>query len=201
MRPFFRTVSVSSHLPSGCQTAKTSGRKSLNDLSTPLLLVGIPAVISMQYSVADSSAISFTEKFYTEISSGIPIDKALTDARKQLYLNEERGTIDFATPVLYSDNPDCLCIEEKKPEVLKPGFKFDKEITYKQNIVLALHQLGNIHYQQGKYTKALEKYNESLKISEDSGDKQGIASSLHQLGMIYHDQGKYEVTLDTISPA
>jgi len=160
---------------SGCQTAKTSGRKSLSDLSTPLLLGGIPSVVSMQYSVADSSATSFTEKFYTELSSGTPIDKALTDARKQLYLNEARGTVDFATPVLYSDDPDCLCTEEVKPEVLKPGFKFDKEITYKQNIVLALEQLG---------TQFIGRRKELRRIKEDFFLRRIRAVVLHGIGGI-----------------
>ncbi len=144
-------------------------------MSTPLLLGGIPAVMSMQYSVADVSATSFTEKFYTEISSGTPIDKALTDARKQLYLNEVRGTVDFATPVLYSDDPDCLCTEEKKPEVLKPGFKFDKEITYKKNIVLTLEQLG---------TKFIGRRKELRRIKEAFFSRGTRAVVLHGIGGI-----------------
>jgi len=126
---------------SGCQTAKTSGRRAQSDLSTPLLLKKIPAVISMQYSVSDQSAMELAKKLYIEISNGASIDLAVARARKELLLEQGAGMVDFATPVLFSDYPECLCREEATP--VKDGFRFQKPITIKTNIVLGLEQLGN----------------------------------------------------------
>jgi tetratricopeptide (TPR) repeat protein len=56
----------------------------------------------------------------------------------------------------------------------------------------ALHNLGIIHYAQGRYEEAEKMYQESLKLAKELGDKSGIAITLHQLGMIHQDQGRYE---------
>jgi tetratricopeptide (TPR) repeat protein len=56
----------------------------------------------------------------------------------------------------------------------------------------ALHHLGMIHQDQGRYEDAEKLYQQSLKIKEEVGDKSGIASTLHQLGMIHQDQGRYK---------
>lgn len=126
---------------SGCQTAKTSGRKSFSDLATPLLLKGIPSVIAMQYSILDDSAIHLANKFYTEIGSGTAIDMALTRARKELLVGKGGGQVDFATPVLFASDPDCLEARERKP--LSIGFQGIEPPIFKPNISLReLQQLG-----------------------------------------------------------
>jgi tetratricopeptide (TPR) repeat protein len=56
----------------------------------------------------------------------------------------------------------------------------------------ALHHLGLIHQDQGRYEEAEKMYQASLKIEEELGDKSGIASNLHHLGMIHQGQGRYE---------
>jgi tetratricopeptide (TPR) repeat protein len=56
----------------------------------------------------------------------------------------------------------------------------------------ALHHLGMIHQDQGRYEEAVKLYEESLKLAKELGNKSGIAITLHQLGMIHQDQGRYE---------
>ncbi len=56
----------------------------------------------------------------------------------------------------------------------------------------ALHNLGNVHYFQGRYDEAVEMYQKSLKISVELGDRLMIAGILHQIGMIHQDQGRYD---------
>jgi tetratricopeptide (TPR) repeat protein len=56
----------------------------------------------------------------------------------------------------------------------------------------ALHHLGIIHQDQGRYEDAVNMYQESLKIEEELGDKSGIAITRHQLGTIHYAQGRYE---------
>jgi tetratricopeptide (TPR) repeat protein len=56
----------------------------------------------------------------------------------------------------------------------------------------ALHHLGVIHQDQGRYEEAVKMYQESLKINEERGNKSGIASTLHQLGNVHYLQGRHE---------
>ena len=160
---------------SGCQTAKTSGITAFSDLSTPLLRKGIPAVLSMQYSVSDESAMQLAKKLYTEISQGTPIDLALTKARKELLLNEGVGRVDFATPVLFSDNPDCLAAEEIRPPSEKEGFPIPEAIAYRKNIVLGLEQLG---------TQFIGRRKELRRVKEDFLSRGMRAVILHGIGGI-----------------
>jgi tetratricopeptide (TPR) repeat protein len=56
----------------------------------------------------------------------------------------------------------------------------------------ALHHLGIIHQDQGRYDEAVEMYQKSLKIEEELGNRSGIASTLHQLGNVQYDRGRYD---------
>jgi tetratricopeptide (TPR) repeat protein len=158
---------------SGCQTAKTSGIEAFRDLSTPLLHKGIPAVISMQYSIADESAMNLAKKLYTDISEETPIDLALTRARKELFLNESAGAVDFATPVLYTDNPDCLCIEEIQLLAEEEGFRLKSAPA--KNIVITLEQLG---------TQFIGRRRELRRMKEDLLNRGKRAIILHGIGGI-----------------
>ena len=120
---------------SGSQTAKTSGRRTMSDLSTPLLVSGIPAVVAMQYSVSDKSAMDLATKFYTEISNGTAIGHALTSARKCLLLNEVAGNVDFATPVLFSNKHDCLITQKMHTQPETGAFTLKKPPDLKHNTV------------------------------------------------------------------
>ena len=100
---------------SGCQTALSVGHRVMGCLPPPLLAKNIPAVIAMQYSVTDRSAMALARTFYTGIGEGFPLDLALTNARRALLAGRNEGMVDFGTPVLYGE-PDCL-----NPKYLTPS--------------------------------------------------------------------------------
>ena len=60
----------------------------------------------------------------------------------------------------------------------------------------ALHHLGIIHQDQGRYEEAVKMYQESLKIKEEQGNKSGIALTGWGLGMIYAERGKYDKAIE-----
>jgi tetratricopeptide (TPR) repeat protein len=60
----------------------------------------------------------------------------------------------------------------------------------------ALHNLGIIHQDQGRYEEAEKLYHESLKLNEELGDKSGIALTEWGLGMIYAGRGKYDKAIE-----
>jgi CHAT domain-containing protein len=98
---------------SGCQTALAMGHRVLGDLPAPLLMKEIPAVVAMQYTVTNYSAMDLARTFYSGIANGFPLDVALTKARRALLRNKREGLVDFGTPILYGE-PDCLWTKYKE---------------------------------------------------------------------------------------
>ncbi|NQE04732.1 Photosystem I assembly protein Ycf3 [ANME-1 cluster archaeon GoMg1] len=101
---------------SACQSGKVSNKEAYADLASILVKKNIPAVVAMQYPILDTSATKFASVFYHAISSGKPVDLALTEARIVLKNSEKSNGIDFATPVLYLSDPDCIAVGKIKPE-------------------------------------------------------------------------------------
>jgi len=60
------------------------------------------------------------------------------------------------------------------------------------------HNFGKLIGYRGRYDKALEYYDRSLKTKEDIVDRQGIAS-LAEKGNVYFSRGEYEMALETFS--
>jgi tetratricopeptide (TPR) repeat protein len=112
---------------SACQSAKASNNTGYPYLARDLLRKGIPAILSMQYSISDPSAIDFAGKFYRSLAGGKPVDVALSDARLALYVGEKKNRVDFATPVLFLNDPNAINVanikvEEEKFELKKKPF-------------------------------------------------------------------------------
>jgi tetratricopeptide (TPR) repeat protein len=109
---------------SSCESAKGSNKKAFGDLASMLSKKGIPAVVAMQYSVLDDVATKFAYNFYRAIASGKPVDLALKEARLVMKNLENGNGLDFATPVLYLSDCNCVNVENLKPE--SPEFAFKK---------------------------------------------------------------------------
>ncbi len=66
---------------------------------------GIPAVIAMQFEITDEAAREIAETFYRAIALNRPVDAALTEARRKIYLTD-KDSLEWATPILYMQVPD-----------------------------------------------------------------------------------------------
>jgi cell division septation protein DedD len=73
---------------------------------------GIPAVIAMQFEISDEAAREIAETFYTALALNRPVDAALTEARRKIYLTQE-DSLEWATPILYMQVPDGQLFEFK----------------------------------------------------------------------------------------
>lgn len=100
---------------SACQSGKTSNKEAYADLASHLARKNIPAVVAMQYSILDFSATKFASIFYQALINK-PVDLALAEARIVMKNAEKSNGVDFATPVLYLSDPDCLAVSKIKPE-------------------------------------------------------------------------------------
>lgn len=87
-----------------CEGARGSHDDPFAGTAQRLVQQGIPAVIAMQFEVADETAIAFAQEFYAAIADRYPVDAALTEARKAI--STEAQGAEWGTPVLYMRAPD-----------------------------------------------------------------------------------------------
>ena len=87
-----------------CEGARTSRQDPFAGSAQSLVQQGIPAVIAMQFEIADDVASTFAHEFYGALADGLPIDAAVTEARKAIFAGGRE--IEWATPVLYLRAPD-----------------------------------------------------------------------------------------------
>jgi hypothetical protein len=113
---------------SACQSARTANNDGYAGLSRILMRQGVPAVLSMQYSVLDQAATLFADRFYTGLANNKPLDVVQTEARLALRLGsgqalhmagEEEGgeRVDFTTPVLFLNDPACVSVAQVRPQL------------------------------------------------------------------------------------
>jgi hypothetical protein len=97
-RPHLRLVVLNA-----CRTAEMS--RSADQLpgatvGAALSLRGFPAVVAMQFPIADADAIRFSKVFYESLAAGEPVDVATGEGRRELYVLN-RWSQDWAGPVLF----------------------------------------------------------------------------------------------------
>ena len=101
---------------SACQSAKTSGLDAFDSVATGLLQADLPAVLAMQFSILDESAIELARVFYAELARGRAPEEALKQTRLALrHLDEtrpsERRRFDWGVPALYVRAPGLRLID------------------------------------------------------------------------------------------
>jgi len=83
-----------------CEGAKASARDVFSSTAAVLVRKGTPGVVAMQYEITDLAAIELARSFYDSVAHGLPVDTALSEARKAVRLSLP-GTLEWGTPVLY----------------------------------------------------------------------------------------------------
>jgi formylglycine-generating enzyme required for sulfatase activity len=66
-----------------------------------LIRGGVPAVVAMQFEIAEDVAAEVTRVLYAELAAGMPIDQAVNEARLHIS-GRYRTRLDWAIPVLFS---------------------------------------------------------------------------------------------------
>jgi hypothetical protein len=91
-----------------CRSARTDAVDPFGGIAQGLVQQDATAVAAMQFPVSDRAAVTFTSDFYGSLADGLPVDQAVTSARKAL-LAEFRD--EWATPVLFMRSPDGAIFE------------------------------------------------------------------------------------------
>jgi len=98
-----------------CQSATTSSTQPMVGLAPNLVRRGLPAVVAMQYSVYDDTAIRFSREFYRALAVGFPVDTAISEARRGIYIDCGMERRDWGVPVLFMRAPDGIILKLTKP--------------------------------------------------------------------------------------
>ncbi|BAY21574.1 Miro domain-containing protein [Calothrix sp. NIES-2100] len=93
-----------------CQGAAVSDNQAFAGIAPNLVRRGIPAVVAMQYSILDSTAKLFADKFYRTLALGKPVDAAMQSTRNTISMEVGLDKPDFATPVLYMRAKDGIIL-------------------------------------------------------------------------------------------
>lgn len=88
-----------------CEGARGSEQSRFSSIAAGLVRRGLPAVLAMQYEISDRAAIEFTASFYGALAAGLPIDAAVSEARKAIDLALS-GSLEWGTPLLTMRTPD-----------------------------------------------------------------------------------------------
>ena len=128
---------VSAIILSACQSAQM-GEEPMGSVAARLTHTGIPTVLAMTHSVLVRTARQLFQKFYSHLVRGEGIGEALDNARRNLYLYQDRGerqrgkkriilqVQDWFLPALYQSGNDV--------PLLQPGEVREEEETLKHNL-------------------------------------------------------------------
>jgi serine phosphatase RsbU (regulator of sigma subunit) len=77
----------------------------------------------------------------------------------------------------------------------KIGLEFDKKSNFKNYEAYMLLNIGNVYYNKGNFSKALENYIEADKSFETLKDENGIILANSNMGMVYKEQNLFDKAL------
>jgi hypothetical protein len=86
-----------------CRSARSDAVDPFAGMAQGLVQQDATAVVAMQFPISDRAAVTFTGEFYGSLVEGLPVDQAVSSARKAL-LAEYRD--EWSTPVLFMRSPD-----------------------------------------------------------------------------------------------
>jgi len=84
-----------------CQGATAAKKNAFAGIAQNLVRAGVPAVVAMQYPIRDTSALMFSDVFYSTLIKRYSIDDAVATTRRTLAGKLGSGQQDWATPVLF----------------------------------------------------------------------------------------------------
>ena len=87
-------------LLNACDGAKAGQLDIFSSTAAALARRSVPAVLAMQYEISDEASLEFSRSFYEALAEGLPVDAAVTEARRSLSFAQP-NSVEWGTPVLY----------------------------------------------------------------------------------------------------
>ncbi len=97
-----------------CESARAGRQDShpFAGVANALVLGGLPAVVAMQAPISDDAAIVFSQAFYRQLTTGAPIDAALTEGRQAMHFATPDSS-EWSTPILFLRIADGALFQSK----------------------------------------------------------------------------------------
>jgi hypothetical protein len=169
-----------------CKGAYTSHRHHFAGIAQSLARDGIPAVIAMQHEITDETAITFTQAFYGTLANGLPVDAAMAEARKAIFVSK---SVEWGTPVLYMRSPDGYIFD------LKPDATMTIEETDQANAT-KLRQILTKNFNEGELrTLCFDLRSMEPEIDYDSLPGIGKADKARELVLYFEQRGHLSVLI------
>ena len=86
-----------------CFGAKRDETQKFSSVAASMVRSGVPAVIAMRTEISDDAARAIAQTFYTALALNMPVDAALTEARRKIFRSD---SLEWATPILYMQVTD-----------------------------------------------------------------------------------------------
>jgi CHAT domain-containing protein len=161
-------------LLNACLGALPVGNDPFSSIGAALAQGGVPAVIAMQFELADDAAADLAQIFYAELAGGMAIDVALREARQHLY-TRNRSRLDWVVPVLYLHSEDGNLFE---------GVWVDHGARgWTTNILAEIEQAERQH-QWVTAVELLERYCRHRPEDEYAGKRLAHARAEHELDLL-----------------
>jgi tetratricopeptide (TPR) repeat protein len=149
-----------------------------SSVAAGLVKSGIPAVIAMQFEISDEAAREISQIFYTALSLNMPVDAALTEARRRIFLSN-KNSLEWATPILFMQVANGQLFEFKgaRPrtasttQTIKPAFETNAAKRYAE---------GEAAMERGDWAAAVNAYRGAMVFVpnyRDAGEKLSICAS------------------------
>jgi tetratricopeptide (TPR) repeat protein len=176
-----------------CEGARGSPVTPWAGLAQQLGRKGIPATIAMQFPITDRAALCFSQEFYRALADGLPVDAALTEARRAILSRENE--LEWGTPALYLGATDGEVFDVTP---LSPQ-------QQRQNQKLALSHEARVAIAQGNWEAAVSKL-EALLALDPADVRAGadlqrarrylLVPTLFAEGRAHFDAGRWREALD-----
>ncbi|HEU4396787.1 MAG TPA: CHAT domain-containing protein [Actinomycetota bacterium] len=101
-----------------CEGARGDATDPFAGTAQSLMQQGLPAVVAMQFEITDEAAIIFAHELYAAVADGLPLDAALSEARRAIFFTG--NAVEWGTPVLYMRAPDGRIFELDRGSATEP---------------------------------------------------------------------------------
>ena len=135
-----------------CEGARADRSDPFAGTAQSLIRKKIPAVIAMQFEITDEAAITFAIELYGALTYGYPVDAALAEARKAIFV--QGNGLEWGTPVLYLRSRD--------------GYIFDVEQTVEMRLEMRnweLYENAVAAMARQEYEIAIERFELLVRIN------------------------------------
>lgn len=161
-----------------CLGTQGGDAQPFSSVAAGLVKSGIPAVIAMQFEISDEAAREISETFYTSLSLNMPVDAALTEARRSIFLSN-RNSLEWATPILYMQVPNGQLFEFKGSRPRSASVAHSVKLPFEANAAKRYAE-GEDAMEHGDWAAAVSAYRGAMVYVpnyRDAGEKLSICAS------------------------